>query len=247
MMVPVILDIDGTLVDTNYQHTLAWQRALREHGVVVQAAVIHRHIGMGGDQIVAAVAGDEVEQRAGEAIRATEGDRYQELIEEVELLPGARALLVALRARGITTVLASSAKADEVEVYLGMLDARELVDDWTTSADVEQTKPEPDLVRAALDKAASDEAILVGDSVWDCKAAARAGIPTVGVLTGGFSREELLEAGATVAYESPADVCAHLDEPPFGSAVEPSGLSVAPSAARQGAVDRRRGTAVSDD
>jgi HAD superfamily hydrolase (TIGR01509 family) len=229
MMVPVILDIDGTLVDTNYHHTLAWQRALREHGEVVQAAVIHRHIGMGGDQIVAAVAGDEVEQRAGDAIRAVEGDRYQELIDEVELLPGARALLVALRARGITTVLASSAKADEVEVYLDMLDARELVDDWTTSADVEQTKPEPDLVRAALDKAGSRDAVLVGDSVWDCKAAARAGIPTVGVLTGGFAREELLEAGATVVYESAAELRDHLDEPPFDSAIEAPGVSTASS------------------
>jgi HAD superfamily hydrolase (TIGR01509 family) len=230
MMVPVILDIDGTLVDTNYHHTLAWQRALREHGEVVQAAVIHRHIGMGGDQIVTAVASEELEARKGDAVRATEGERYQELIDEVELLPGARALLVALRERGITTVLASSAKAEEVDVYLDMLDARVLVDGWTTSADVEQTKPEPDLVRAALDKAGTaGEAVLVGDSVWDCKAAARAGIPTVGVLTGGFSREELLEAGATVVYESAADVCAHLDEPPFGSAVEPSGMSAAPS------------------
>lgn len=229
MMVPVILDIDGTLVDTNYHHTLAWQRALREHGQVVQAAVIHRHIGMGGDQIVSAVAGDEVEESAGGDIRATEGERYQELIGEVELLPGARALLVALRARGITTVLASSAKADEVDVYLDMLDARELVDDWTTSADVEQTKPEPDLVRAALDKAASHAAVLVGDSVWDCKAAARAGIPTVGVLTGGFSREELLEAGATVVYESATELCDHLDEPPFGSAIEAPGVSAASS------------------
>jgi HAD superfamily hydrolase (TIGR01509 family) len=229
MMVPVILDIDGTLVDTNYHHTLAWQRALREHGEVVRAAVIHRHIGMGGDQIVAAVAGDEVEQRDGDAIRATEGDRYQELIDEVELLPGARALLVALRARGITTVLASSAKADEVDVYLDMLDARELVDGWTTSADVEQTKPEPDLVRAALDKAGSRDAVLVGDSVWDCKAAARAGIPTVGVLTGGFSREELLEAGATVVYESATELCDHLDEPPFGSAIEAPGVSATSS------------------
>jgi HAD superfamily hydrolase (TIGR01509 family) len=228
MMVPVILDIDGTLVDTNYHHTLAWQRALREHGETVPAWRIHRHIGMGGDQIVTAIAGEEVEQRCGDAVRATEGERYRELIGEVELLPGARGLLVELRARGITTVLASSAKADEVDAYLDMLDARELVDGWTTSADVEETKPEPDLVRAALDKAGSDgEAVLVGDSIWDCKAAARAGIPTVAVLTGGFSREELLEAGAVVVYESAADVCAHLDDPPFGSAVEGRRVSVA--------------------
>lgn len=230
MMVPVILDIDGTLVDTNYHHTLAWQRALREHGEVVPAWKIQRHIGMGGDQIVAAVAGEEVERRCGDAVRATEGERYAELIGEVEPLPGARALLVALRERGITIVLASSAKSDEVDVYLDMLDARELVDDWTTSADVEATKPEPDLVRAALDKAGgARDAVLVGDSAWDCEAAARAGIPTVGVLTGGFARAELLDAGASVVYESAEDLCAHLDEPPFGGAVEAPGAPAAPS------------------
>lgn len=216
MPVPVILDIDGTLVDTNYQHTLAWQRALRQHGETVPAWRIHRHIGMGGDQLLTAVAGEEVEQRAGDAIRATESERYSELIGEVELLPGARALLVALREGGVTTVLASSAKADEVDVYLDLLDARELVDDWTTSADVEATKPEPDLLRAALDKVGSDgDAVLVGDSVWDCEAAERAGIPTVGVLTGGFSRDELLAAGATAVYESAEELCGHLNEAPF--------------------------------
>jgi HAD superfamily hydrolase (TIGR01509 family) len=214
-MDPVILDIDGTLVDTNYQHTLAWQRALRDHGEIVPAWRIHRHIGMGGDQLLTAVAGEEVEQRVGDAVRAAEGEHYSELIGEVELLPGARALLVALRERGATIVLASSAKADEVDVYLDMLDARELVDGWTTSADVEATKPEPDLLRAALDKAGSNVAVLVGDSVWDCEAAARAGIPTVGVLTGGFAREELLAAGATVVYESAEELSGHLDEAPF--------------------------------
>jgi HAD superfamily hydrolase (TIGR01509 family) len=216
MMVPVILDIDGTLVDTNYQHALAWQRALREHGEIVPAWTIHRHIGMGGDQIVAAVAGDDFERRCGDAVREAEGEHYAALIDEVELLPGARALLVALRERGATVVLASSAKADEVDEYLDMLDARPLIDDWTTSADVEATKPEPDLVRAALDKGGmGDEAVLVGDSVWDCEAAARAGIPTVGVLTGGFSRAELIDAGATVVYESVDELRRHLDEPPF--------------------------------
>jgi len=229
MTTPVILDIDGTLVDTNYQHTLAWQRALRDHGETIPAWRIHRHIGMGGDQLVTALAGEEVEQRSGDAIRAVESERYSELIGEVELLPGARALLVALRERGATTVLASSAKADEVDVYLDMLDARELVDGWTTSADVEATKPEPDLVRAALDKAGpGGDAVLVGDSIWDCEAAARAEIPTVGVLTGGFSREELLDAGATVVYESAEELCGHLDEAPFTGAPAQPGIAAAP-------------------
>ena len=219
MLVPVILDIDGTLVDTNYQHTLAWQRALREHGETVPAWRIHRHIGMGGDQLLPAVAGDEVEQRIGDAVRETEADRYAELIGEVELLPGARELMLALKERGHAVVLASSAKADEVDVYLDRLDAREVADDWTTSADVEATKPEPDLVLAALEKAGEGaEAILIGDSVWDCRAAERAGIRSIGVLTGGFSEAELRDAGASAVYESAADLLAQIDDTRLASA-----------------------------
>lgn len=217
MAIAAIIDIDGTLVDTNYQHTLAWQRALADHGVIVPAWSIHRHIGMGGDQIIAAVAGDDVEERAGDDIRATEGEHFQRLIEEVKPLPGARELLVALGERGHSRVLASSAKAEEVEHYLDLLDARRLADDWTTSADVEATKPEPDLVVAALEKAGDEDgAVLLGDSVWDCRAAARAGIPVVGVLTGGFSERELRDAGALDVYESAAELLERIHDSPFG-------------------------------
>ena len=114
---------------------------------------MHRHIGMGGDQLVAALAGDEVEARSGDSIRDAEKELYGELIDEVEPFDGARELIEDLRRGGHAVVLASSAKRDEVEHYLDLLDARDLADDWTTSADVEQTKPEPDLVLAALDKA----------------------------------------------------------------------------------------------
>jgi HAD superfamily hydrolase (TIGR01549 family) len=219
MTLSVLLDIDGTLVDTNYQHTLAWQRALRDHDVIVPAWQIHRHIGMGGDQLLPAVAGDEVEQRIGDAVRETEGERYAELIGEIELLPGARELMLALKEREHAVVLASSAKADEVDVYLDRLDAREIADDWTTSADVEATKPEPDLVLAALDKAGEGaEAVLIGDSVWDCRAAERAGIRSIGVLTGGFSEAELRHAGASAVYESAADLLEQIDDTPLASA-----------------------------
>jgi HAD superfamily hydrolase (TIGR01509 family) len=193
----VVLDIDGTLVDTNYQHAIAWYRALRAHGHVVPLWKIHRHIGMGGDQIVAALIGEQGEREAGEEIRTAEGDAYAELIGEVEPMAEARELLADLREDGAATILASSAKEAEVEHYLSLLDARELVDGWTTSADVEATKPHPDLIRAALDKAEGDgAAVMVGDSTWDAKAAVAAGIPTLAVLTGGFSESELREAGA---------------------------------------------------
>src|SRR3954451_2880139 len=190
MTTAAILDIDGTLVDSNYHHALAWYRAFRKHGVTPPLWRIHRHIGMGGDQLVAAVAGDEVERRSGDAIREAEGEIYMKLIDEVQPLDGARELIEDLGGRVDRVVLASSAKEHEVDRYLDLLDARELADAWTTSADVEATKPEPDLVRAALDRAGADDGLMVGDTTWDCEAASRAGIATVTVLTGGFSEAE---------------------------------------------------------
>src|SRR5689334_14880927 len=121
-----ILDIDGTLVDSNYQHAIAWYRAFRRNGVVVPAWRIHRHIGMGGDQLVAAVAGDDVERRCGDDVRDAEGEIYMGLIDEVLPFDGARELIAGLRDRFDSVVLASSAKEREVERYLDLLDAREL-------------------------------------------------------------------------------------------------------------------------
>jgi HAD superfamily hydrolase (TIGR01549 family) len=195
-----ILDIDGTLVDSNYHHAIAWFRALREHDVVLPVWRIHRHIGMGGDQLVAAVAGEEVEREHGDDIRATETDRYAELIAEVRPLEGARGLIEDLKRDGREVVLASSAKPEEVEHYLDLLDARGLADGWTTSGDVERTKPEPDLIRAALDRLDAGRAVMVGESTWDCEAARNAGVETLAVLTGGFSAQELFDAGALSVF-----------------------------------------------
>lgn len=203
MPLTLILDIDGTLVDTNYHHAIAWQRAFQTQGHQVPAWKIHRHVGMGGDQFVPALLGEEVDDDQGEALREGHGDAYMEMIEEVEPLPGARELLRELVDEDLSVVLASSAKQEEVDHYLDLLGARDLVAGWTTSADVEQTKPEPDLIRAAMDKAGGDGPwLMVGDSVWDARAAANAGVPTLGVLSGGFSEEELREAGAAAVVES---------------------------------------------
>lgn len=213
MKTTVIMDVDGTLVDTNYHHAIAWHRALRAHGYSVPMWRIHRHIGMGGDQMVPALIGDEAEARDGEAVRAAEANAYGELIGEVEPMEGARELLSSLCAReDFLVVLASSAKQREVDHYLDLLDARELVDAWTTSADVTRTKPAADLVQVALEKVpANDAALMVGDTVWDVKAASAAGVSTLAVLTGGFSREELCDAGAAEVVESIEQVAGSIE------------------------------------
>jgi HAD superfamily hydrolase (TIGR01509 family) len=211
-----ILDIDGTLVDSNYFHAVAWYRAMREHGHTLPMWRIHRAIGMGSDQLIGALLGDEVEEREGDDIRDAEKERYFELIEEVRPLDGARELIEDLKRDGRTVVLASSAKPDEVEHYLDLLDARELADAWTTSGDVERTKPYPDLVNAALERAGGGPAVMVGDSVWDCRAAENAGVDTVAVLTGGFSDSELLKAGAVVVFPSIQELRRRLSWTPLG-------------------------------
>jgi len=211
-----ILDVDGTLVDTNYHHAIAWFRAFRHHDVTLPIWRIHRHIGMGGDQLIAALAGDEVEERLGDEIRDAESELYRELIDEVQTMEGSRELIEDLRAAENVVVLASSAKDWEVEHYIELLDAAEIVDGWTTSADVENTKPEPDLIKAALEKVdADDEATLIGDTVWDVEAAKRAGVETLAVLTGGFSEQELRDAGARDVYTSVEEVRRSLARTPL--------------------------------
>ncbi|HWD85019.1 MAG TPA: HAD family hydrolase [Solirubrobacteraceae bacterium] len=212
-----ILDIDGTLVDTNYQHSLAWFRAFRKHGIILPIWRIHRHLGMGGDQLVAAVTGEETEDSQGDDIRDAEKSEYIKMIDEVETMEGARELIGELKRRGHRIVFASSAKEDEVDHYLDLLEAREIADAWTTSGDVESTKPAPDLVHAALDKVDGEpgEAVLIGDTPWDIKAAGQAGVPTLAVLTGGFAIEELTESGAASVYQSVQELQAQLDDTPL--------------------------------
>src|SRR5215204_3572920 len=197
-----ILDIDGTLVDTNYHHAVAWYRAFRQHSVTLPVWKIHRHIGMGGDNLIQALTSEAFDEESGDNVRAAEKVLYMELIED-------------LKRGGHAVVLASSAKAAEVDYYLDLLDARELADSWTTSADVESTKPAPDLVKAALDKSGASEAVMVGDTTWDIEAAARAKVPTIAVLTGGFGEAELREAGAVCVFESIDELRERLDDTPL--------------------------------
>jgi HAD superfamily hydrolase (TIGR01549 family) len=209
-----LLDVDGTLIDANYHHALAWYRAFRAHGVVLPVWRIHRHIGMGGDQLVPALV-PGIDEELHDAIEETRGKRYAELIDEVRPFDQAHELIADLKARDLTVVLASSSPQEELDHYLDLLDARELLDAWTTKDDVAKTKPKPDLVVAALEQAETDEAVLMGDTGWDVEAAKRAGLVTICLITGGWSRGELLDAGAAAVYESLAELRQNLAKPPL--------------------------------
>jgi HAD superfamily hydrolase (TIGR01549 family) len=206
-----LLDVDGTLVDSTYHHAIAWARAFRERELVVPLWRIHRHIGMGGDQLVAAVCEESVERDHGDELRDLHSEQFKPLIDEVLPFEGASELIAELDRRGHAVVLASSADSDECEHYIDLMDVRELIGGWTTSADVEKTKPEPDLVLAALEKAGGGPAVMVGDATFDCEAAQRAGLKTIGLLTGGFSAAELRDAGAGDVFASLIELREGLD------------------------------------
>jgi HAD superfamily hydrolase (TIGR01509 family) len=173
---------------------------------------------MGGDQYVRAVAGDEVEERLGDELRDGHGKQFERLREECEPLDGAHELVIALKERGLTVVLASSSNEDDLEFFLRKLEVRDVVDGWTSKDDVERSKPHPDVVHAALEKAGADDGVMVGDSRWDIEAAAKAGLPTVAVITGGWSEQELRDHGAAAVFESLAELRERLDETPLGLA-----------------------------
>lgn len=205
-----ILDVDGTLVDSNYQHAIAWYRAFREHGITLPLARIHRHIGMGGDQLVGALTSREFEARCGDSVRDAEADHFSPMLDEVAPFEAATTFLSALHESGHQVVLATSARPADVDHYLDLLDARGLADSWTTAEDVRATKPEPDLVLAAMERVGAHDGVMVGDSTWDARAAQAAGIAAIGILSGGFSEEELRQSGCADVYESVHDLLEHL-------------------------------------
>ncbi len=213
----VLLDLDGTLVDSVFLHTTAWKAAFRDVGVTAPSHRIHRAIGMGGDRLVAHVAGDSVESAMGDELR----ERHQQCIDErfSEITPtdGAGELLEALRERGLTVVLASSADKELSERLLDLLDgAGRHLHESVAGGDAEHSKPDPDLVETALEAVDADSAVMIGDSVWDVEAAAKAGVACIGLLCGGFGEAELREAGAIAVFDSPRDLLDHLADTPLG-------------------------------
>jgi HAD superfamily hydrolase (TIGR01549 family) len=179
---------------------------------------VHRHIGMGGDQIVTAIAGADVERRLGDSLREASSEEFKPMRDECQPLAGAKDLIVELKRRGLAVVLASSSGSDDLEHFLEELEVKEIVDAWTTKDDVERSKPHPDIVNAALEKAGTRDAVMIGDSRWDIEAAANAGLETICVITGGWSEQELRDHGAAAVYESLVELREALDESPLAGA-----------------------------
>ena len=211
-----IFDVDGTLVDTNYQHALAWHRAFRRYGITRPLWRIHRGIGMGGDMFVPEVGGKDVEEEHGDDLRAAWSEEFDQLIGEVAPFEGAHELLQDVKDRGFKLVLASSGSTKHVEAFLDLIDGKGLADAWTTSDDAEKSKPEPDIVATALAKVEGARGVMLGDSVYDAMAAGKLDVPTLGLRTGGFSTEELTDAGVIRVFDSLLELREKLDETPLG-------------------------------
>ncbi|MCU1438220.1 MAG: family hydrolase [Naasia sp.] len=213
----VLFDIDGTLVDSNYLHVDAWDRAFADAGIPAPVWRIHRSIGMDSKKLLEALAGDASEDEASHA-KELHSRYYKESVERLRPIAGARELVHELAGRGLKVVLATSAPEDELEMLMDVLQLDEAVAGMTSSGDVGTAKPEPDIIEAALAKAGvgADEAIMVGDAVWDVEAAGRAGVPAIGVLTGGFGEAELRKAGAVEVYDDVAGLLAALDASVLG-------------------------------
>ncbi len=203
----ILFDIDGTLVDSTYHHAIAWQRAFDRHHVPIPLWRIHRTVGMGGDKLVAEVAGKDIEDRLGDALRKAWREEYVELKAEVDPLPGAAELVRRLTADGYLVALASSGDPEfsrEAVDLLGIGDEIELL---TTSEDADESKPEPDLIGVTLERLGDvDRALLVGDTPYDVESAGRAGLPCIGLRSGGYSETELTEAGAVLVVDAPEDL-----------------------------------------
>lgn len=220
----VLFDIDGTLVDSNYLHVYAWQRAFAEMNVDVEAWRIHQRIGMDGSALVDDLA-PHLSDDDSERLKDFNSRFYLETTGLLRLLPGARRLLDEVAAAGLQVVLATSAPDDELAELRKVLGRDDIVSVTTSSGDVETAKPEPDIVQVALKRAdvGVDQAVFVGDAVWDIRAASRAGLQCIGVQSGGIDRKLLEAEGAAVVFENPADLLDNLAETAIGRLIASAG------------------------
>lgn len=214
----VLFDVDGTLVDTTFLHTVCWAEALGNHGHMVPMANVHHAIGMGSSELLDHLLGTGREHDADDDIVAAHLTLYRQYWGRLAPLPGARDLLRSCAARGLQVVLASSASQDELTALRGALDADDEIALATSSADAEQAKPAPDVLQTALDQTglAPDRVVFVGDAVWDGAAAAKAGVTFVGLICGGTPEDQLREAGAAEVWRDPAHLHERLDDSCLG-------------------------------
>jgi len=208
----VVLDVDGTLVDSVYLHVAAWVSAFDDVGVAVPAYSIHRAIGMGGDRLVAEVAGDAVERAVGDDVRARHAHHFEQGFSHVKPLDGAAELMTLLRQRGVSVTVASSGEREQTDRLLDLVEGADAIQERVSGSDADRSKPAPDLIDEALERAQGSRALCVGDAVWDVVSAGKAGVPCVGVLTGGISAGELLEAGALAVVATPRELVERFDE-----------------------------------
>jgi HAD superfamily hydrolase (TIGR01549 family) len=208
----VVLDIDGTLVDSVYAHVWSWREAFRMLAIQVPTWQIHRAIGMGGDRLVGAVTSEAVENAVGDELRSRQSALYQELSAHLAPTPGATDLLVALKARGLRVVLASSGSRHDAEHAVSLLEAQQWIDAMVTRDDTATTKPDTEPVVRAVARVDGRRALMIGDAAWDMESARRAGLDAVGVLTGGVARCELADAGAAEVHQDPAALTSVLDD-----------------------------------
>ena len=213
----VVLDLDGTLVDSVYQHVVAWHAAFRDVGLHVSAVRIHEAIGMGGDRLVAHVAGDAAETAVGEDVRKLHDEYFRSHLRTVYALDGASDLVETLAAHGHRLALVSSSEADLVDDLLELVDVRRHLSAVLTGSEHAATKPAPEMVELAIERAGGGKAIVVGDAVWDALSAEAAGVPCIGLRSGGISAERLGSAGASWVYDGPRDLLDRLESGPLRS------------------------------
>ena len=219
----VLFDVDGTLVDSNDAHAKAWVDAFAEADVEVDYAQVRRSIGMGGDKLMPAVSGVSEESAEGQRISKRRREIFKtKYLPTLKPFPGARDLVAEIKARGFTAVAASSAKGDELKPLLAVAGAESLMDAATSSDDAEESKPDPDIVHAALKraKARPEDAVMIGDTPYDLEAARRAGVRAIVFRCGGWSDADL--KGADAIYDGPADLLASFDRSPLSHAATPA-------------------------
>jgi phosphoglycolate phosphatase len=203
----VVVDLDGTLVDSNYVHVVAWREAFRDVGLDIPSHRIHALIGMGGDQLVERVAGEAVERNVGDEVRRRHQVHLTERAGVVSATDGASELIELLRDRGVRVVLASSSEREITDRFLDLVEgAAGMLTAAISGDDVSRSKPHPDLIEVALEEVEAGKAVVVGDTVWDVEAATAARVPCIALLTGGISEGVLREAGAVMVFEDPRDL-----------------------------------------